>query len=107
MKLLIYFVLVLALVGILTANRLNGEEMISTVCVEYQGCSMDVSINAIPSFVSQGAIVGCVLEEKNAFNWFMESSPSNKEMKEDVFYFDELLADYYISHSVGTVMLNE
>lgn len=89
MKRVILLVVTVMLLGV-TSVSAKGEK----ICVEHNGNSISVSVNAVPAFVALGAAVGCTAEEQEAFAWLLESEPSKAEMVDAAVNIGALLVEY-------------
>lgn len=67
---------------VLTTLSTNASAKGAKICVDHEGHTITVSVNAVPAFVAQGDAIGCSAEEQEAFAWFLESGPSASEMVE-------------------------
>jgi len=64
------------------------------ICVEHNGNSISVSVNAVPTFVKLGAVIGCDADAQSAFAWLLEVGPSKEEIVDAAANIDALVADY-------------
>lgn len=85
----VFFVAVL-MVAATTVSQAKSAK----ICVEHNGKSLSVSVNAVPAFVSLGAAIGCDADAQAAFAWFLESDPSKSEIIDAATNIDSLVTEH-------------
>ena len=84
----------LFMVVLMVSFSLTIQAKNSKVCVDHNGKSISVSVNAVPAFVLKGSAIGCTLEEQKAFAWFLQSNPSNTAIVDAAANLDAVVASY-------------
>lgn len=84
----------LVALALLVMLAINVQAKSAKICVEHNGKSISVSVNAVPAFVKIGDAVGCTDDEQLAFAWFLELSPSKSEIVDAAENIGALVASY-------------